>query len=75
VGLVRGFLYAGAASLVVSLWTVDDESMTRLVTNFYSHWLDGRSKTEALREAQLSLLKEYEHPYYWSPLILVGSEK
>jgi tetratricopeptide (TPR) repeat protein len=75
VGLVRGFLYAGAASLIVSLWTVDDESMTQLVTDFYSHWLAGNSKVEALREAQLSLLKEYEHPYYWSPLMLVGSEK
>jgi tetratricopeptide (TPR) repeat protein len=75
VGLVRGFLYAGAASLIVSLWTVDDEAMTRLVTEFYSHWLAGRSKVEALRNAQISMLKEYEHPYFWSPLILVGSEK
>jgi CHAT domain-containing protein len=75
VGMVRGFLYAGAASLVVSLWTVDDESMTHLMTKFYSHWLAGHSKVEALRHAQLELLKEYEHPYYWSPLILTGSEK
>jgi CHAT domain-containing protein len=72
---VRGFLYAGAASLVVSLWTVDDESMTRLVTDFYYHWLAGHSKVDALRQAQLGLLTEYEHPYYWSPLILVGNEK
>jgi CHAT domain-containing protein len=75
VGLVRGFLYAGAASLIVSLWMVNDEAMTRLVTEFYTHWLAGHSKVEALRKAQISLLKEYEHPYYWSPLILVGSEK
>jgi len=75
VGLVRGFLYAGAASLIVSLWTVHDESMTRLVTSFYSAWLAGHSKVDALRQAQLALLTEYEHPYYWSPLILVGSEK
>jgi tetratricopeptide (TPR) repeat protein len=75
VGLVRGFLYAGAASLIVSLWTVDDESMTRLVTGFYSHWLAGNSKVQSLRQAQLALLKEYEHPYYWAPLILVGNEK
>jgi CHAT domain-containing protein len=75
VGLVRGFLYAGAAALVVSLWTVDDEAMTRLVTDFYSHWLAGHSKVDALRQAQLGLLTEYEHPYYWSPLILVGNEK
>jgi CHAT domain-containing protein len=75
VGLVRGFLYAGAASLIVSLWTVDDASMTRLISEFYSHWLAGCSKVEALRKAQHSILNEYEHPYFWSPLILVGREK
>ncbi|PKN95407.1 MAG: hypothetical protein CVU44_01610 [Chloroflexi bacterium HGW-Chloroflexi-6] len=75
VGLVRGFLYAGAASLVVSLWTVDDEAMTRLVTDFYSRWLAGSSKVQALRQAQIALLREYEHPYYWAPLILVGNQK
>lgn len=75
VGLVRGFLYAGAASLLVSLWTVDDESMTRLVTDFYSHWLSGKSKVQSLRQAQLALLKEYEHPYYWAPLVLIGNEQ
>jgi len=75
VGLVRGLLYAGAASLVVSLWTVDDESMTRLVTDFYSRWLAGLSKVQSLRHAQIALLQEYEHPYYWAPLILVGNQK
>jgi tetratricopeptide (TPR) repeat protein len=75
VGLVRGFLYAGAASLVVSLWTVDDKSMTGLVTGFYSHWLAGHSRVDALRQAQVSLMKEYEHPYYWAPLILLGNER
>ncbi len=75
VGMVRGFLHAGAASLIVSLWTVDDESMTRLMTAFYSHWLAGHSKVDALRHAQVELLKEYEHPYYWAPLILTGSER
>jgi CHAT domain-containing protein/tetratricopeptide (TPR) repeat protein len=75
VGLVRGFLYAGAASLLVSLWRVDDESMTELVTEFYTHWLAGNSKTEALRQAQIGLLEKYEHPYYWAPLMLTGSER
>jgi CHAT domain-containing protein len=75
VGLVRGFLYAGASSMIVSLWTVDDESMTRLVTDFYTRWHAGKSRVEALREAQVKLLKEYEHPYYWAPLILTGNER
>ncbi len=74
VGLVRGFLYAGASSLIVSLWSVDDESMTKLTTAFYTNWLAGQSKAQALRSAQLALLETYEHPFYWAPLVLVGSE-
>ena len=74
VGLVRGFLYAGASSLLVSLWTVDDESMTELIREFYTHWLAGNAKTESLRHAQMKLLEKYEHPYYWAPLMLTGSE-
>jgi len=75
VGLVRGFLYAGASSLIVSLWSVDDISMTRLTTEFYMHWLAGQPKAQALRQAQLNLSKIYEHPFYWAPLVLVGNEK
>jgi len=73
-GLVRGFLYAGASSLLVSLWTVDDEAMTHLVIAFYTHWLAGQPKARALRQAQLDLLEKYEHPFYWAPLVLVGVE-
>ena len=73
-GLVRGFLYAGANSLLVSLWTVDDESMTRLVVDFYTHWLAGKPKALALRQAQLDMLEKYEHPFYWAPLVLVGNQ-
>ncbi len=75
VGLVRGFLHAGANSLLVSLWVVDDKSMTDLMTHFYTYWLAGRSKAQALRQAQLDLIKQYEHPYYWAPMILIGNEK
>jgi CHAT domain-containing protein len=74
VGLVRGFLHAGAKSLLVSLWMVDDKSMTELMTYFYGQWLAGKSKSQALRQAQLSLMKQYDHPYYWAPMILVGNE-
>jgi len=75
VGLVRGFLHAGANSLVVSLWVVDDRSMTDLMIRFYTHWLAGRPKSQALRQAQLDLLEQYEHPYHWAPMVLVGNEK
>ncbi len=75
VGLVRGFLHAGASSLLVSLWMVDDKSMTDLMTRFYTHWLAGKPKSQALRQAQLDLMELYEHPYYWAPMVLVGNEK
>ncbi len=75
VGLVRGFLHAGARSLLVSLWMVDDKSMTDLMIRFYTHWLAGKTKSQALRQAQLDIMGQYEHPYYWSPLVLVGNEK
>jgi CHAT domain-containing protein len=75
VGLVRGFLHAGASSLLVSLWTVDDKSMTDLMIRFYTHWLAGKPKSQALRQAQLDIIGQYEHPYYWAPMVLVGNEK
>jgi CHAT domain-containing protein len=75
VGLVRGFFHAGASSLLVSLWVVDDKSMTDLMIQFYTYWLAGKSKVQALRQAQLNLIKQYEHPYYWAPMVLVGNEK
>lgn len=75
VGLVRGFLHAGASSLLVSLWVVDDRSMTELMIRFYTHWLAGTSKVQALQQAQVDLMKQYEHPYYWAPMVLVGNEK
>jgi CHAT domain-containing protein len=75
VGLVRGFFHAGASSLLVSLWVVDDKSMTDLTIQFYTYWLAGKSKVQALRQAQLDLMRQYEHPYYWAPMVLVGNEK
>ncbi|HSB00741.1 MAG TPA: CHAT domain-containing protein, partial [Anaerolineales bacterium] len=75
VGLVRGFLHAGASSLLVSLWVVDDRSMTDLMIRFYTHWLAGKPKSQALRQAQLDILGQYKHPYYWAPMVLVGNEK
>jgi CHAT domain-containing protein len=75
VGLVRGFLHAGASSLLVSLWVVDDKSLTDLMIRFYTHWLAGQPKSQALRQAQLDIIGQYEHPYYWAPMVLVGNEK
>jgi len=74
VGLVRGFLYAGAASLLVSQWMVDDEAMARLVIEFYRLWQSGMPKVRALQQAQCVFWEEYQHPFYWAPLMLIGNE-
>lgn len=72
VGFTRGFLYAGARSLISSLWQVDDEATRDLMVNFYTN-LSSMSKDEALRLAQLKTKKQYPHPYYWASFLLTGS--
>jgi CHAT domain-containing protein/Flp pilus assembly protein TadD len=54
----RAFIYAGAASLIASLWDVADEPTNRLLPDFYRSWLGGQSKARALRAAQLRLLRD-----------------
>jgi CHAT domain-containing protein len=54
----RAFLYAGAASLIASVWEVADEPADRLLPDFYRAWLGGASKAAALRDAQLRLLRD-----------------
>jgi CHAT domain-containing protein/tetratricopeptide (TPR) repeat protein len=53
----RAFIYAGTASIVASLWDVADEPTNRLLPDFYKSWLGGASKSRALRDAQLRLLR------------------
>ncbi|MDI6890607.1 MAG: CHAT domain-containing protein [Thermodesulfovibrionales bacterium] len=71
VGLTRGFLYAGANSIVASLWKVDDMATSYLMTGFYSN-LKKTNKRDALRDAQLTIKKQYEHPYFWAAFQLTG---
>ncbi|MCL4457354.1 MAG: CHAT domain-containing protein [Nitrospirae bacterium] len=71
VGLQRGFLYAGANSIVASLWKVDDLATSQLMTGFYSN-LKKTNKRDALRAAQLTVKKRYEHPYFWAAFQLTG---
>jgi CHAT domain-containing protein/tetratricopeptide (TPR) repeat protein len=72
IGLARGFLSAGAPSLLVSLWTVDDESTATLMTSFYSRLRSGDGPAAALRQAQRQALESYPHPFFWSPFVLFG---
>ena len=67
VGLVRGFFAAGAASLLLSLWLVNDESGADQMARFYDAWRRGATKPAALRAAQLAHLTERPHPAFWAP--------
>ncbi len=72
-GLMRGFLYAGAPSLVASLWAVSDTSTAELMREMYRLISRGESKRSALRRAQLKIRDDYGHPYYWAPFVLMGN--
>lgn len=74
-GLARGFIYAGARNLLVSLWQVPDQSTAYLMQRFYRHRLDGQSDAEALRTARLALITEdaiSAMPSHWAPFVLIG---
>ena len=74
IGLVRGLLQAGAQSLVLSLWDVHDESTKEFMIGFYRHLQNGATKAAALQAAMLELRKEWAHPYYWAPFLLIGKD-
>jgi CHAT domain-containing protein len=75
-GLGRAFLAAGAGSLVMSLWPVEDAATSELMQLFYQHLLRGESKVQALRAAQCAFIARtgsiHTHPYYWGAFRLVG---
>lgn len=73
VGLTRGFLYAGASSIVASLWKVDDRGTAALMNRFYQNLKDGREKREALRQAQIDTRAVLPHPFYWAAFQLTGN--
>ncbi|HYN21379.1 MAG TPA: CHAT domain-containing protein, partial [Thermoanaerobaculia bacterium] len=75
VGLTRGFMYAGAARVVASLWSVDDRATSVLMERFYRHMISGRlSPAAALRQAQIEMSREprWQDPYYWAAFSLQG---
>jgi CHAT domain-containing protein len=72
VGLTRGFFQAGAASVVVSLWAVNDASTAQLMQRFYAHLAAGGGPAAAMRRAQSDLRREYPHPYHWAPFLVIG---
>jgi CHAT domain-containing protein/Tfp pilus assembly protein PilF len=76
-GLARAFLFAGCRSVGASLWRVSDASTARLMGAFYREYVRGVPKVEALRRAQVELLrsKDDSDPYYWSCFVLMGAER
>ncbi len=74
-GLRRALVIAGAESLVMSLWQVDDFATKELMTGFYKGIADGKARSTALRETQLKLLStpKYAHPFYWAAFVPAGA--
>ena len=76
IGLSRALVYAGAKNIIVSFWSVADESTAALMKSFYQRLLENPSPgySENLRHAKLALMKHerYSAPYYWAPFILIG---
>ncbi|MEQ8958144.1 MAG: CHAT domain-containing protein [Coleofasciculus sp. C2-GNP5-27] len=75
-GLAGLAVRSGARSTLATLWSVNDESTAQLMVEFYRQLTQSQvSKAQALRQAQLTLLRQpnYQHPFYWAPFVLVGN--
>jgi len=83
IGLARAFQYAGARAVLASLWNVGDDSTAELMTRFYGHLKRGKAKDEALRAAQIDLIRSQRfskviaaaHPFHWAAFQLFGDWK
>jgi CHAT domain-containing protein len=71
-GLVRGLLYAGAQGVLVTLWDVNDQSTAEFMKLFYEHLKTNPNKAQAVQHATAEIRKQYAHPFYWAPFVLVG---
>ncbi len=74
--LARGFIYAGVPGIVMTLWSVEDQSSAEIVEKFYKYLDNGMPKDEALRQAKLDLINQGDplrsHPYYWAAYVTIG---
>jgi len=71
-GLQRAFKVAGARSIIMSLWKVNDETTQELMTSFYDNWLKSGNKREAFEKAQQICKVKYKSPYHWGAFVMVG---
>lgn len=75
-GIAGVAIKAGARSAVATLWNINDQASSELITELYRQMkVESMSKARALQKAQLKLLNDarYRHPYYWSPFLLIGN--
>ncbi len=75
ISLARGFSYAGAKSIVSTLWAVNDAATEEIMVNYYANLAEGQTKDAALRMAKLRFLDTHQgeaHPFYWAPFVIVG---
>jgi CHAT domain-containing protein len=75
VGLTRGFMYAGAKRVAVSLWRVNDVATSKLMEKYYQQMLDkGLNPVAALRAAQIEMwqTEQWKAPYYWAAFVVQG---
>ena len=74
VGIAQAFIGAGARSVLVSLWAIDDEATLEFMRSFYHHLVEGRSASESLNLAVKSLREsdKYSDAKYWAPFVLIG---
>jgi len=73
-GLQRAFMVAGAKTLIMSMFKVDDTATQKLMVNFYTKWLTTGNKRQSFVEAKKELRNEYEDPIYWGAFIMIGLE-
>ena len=71
IGLTRAFIYAGTPSIITTLWKVNDKATYLLMKDFYRN-LRTMRKADALRTAQLNIMKDYPHPFFWGAFVLTG---
>jgi CHAT domain-containing protein len=71
-GLQRGLFYAGASTLLLSLWDVHDQSTSKFMQLFYREYLRTGEMASALQHAMQQLRQQNAHPYFWAPFVLVG---
>ena len=76
VGIARAFLGAGARSVLVSLWAIDDEATLEFMKSFYEHLREGRSASEALNRAMKCMREsdKFSEVKYWAPFVLIGDD-